>query len=93
MNRESLESLKLSSWWGLREMARQILLTALCDMPVASASERVDQWVASRGASSRVLALTRSTSALLIVRGAPGRARRAVRQGAGSRNAPATCRP
>jgi hypothetical protein len=41
--------------------ARQIRLTADWDMPVAFAIERVDQWVASAGVSSRVFTITRST--------------------------------
>src|SRR5665647_318848 len=88
MNCGSVESLKLSSWCGLRPKARQMRLTALCDMPVCAASERVDQWVASRGASSKVLTSTRSTSASLIVRGAPARGAahdQRRRRGAGAR--------
>ncbi len=52
MKKGSVESLKLSSWCGLRPKARQMRLTADWLIPVASAIERVDQWVASRGVSS-----------------------------------------
>lgn len=47
--------------------------TAVWLMPVAWAMERVDQWVASRGASSRVFVITRSTSSSVMLRGLPGR--------------------
>jgi hypothetical protein len=39
------------------------------------AKERVDQWVAARGVSSRVFTITRSTWTSPIDRGAPGRGR------------------
>ena len=48
-------------------------LTAVWLMPAAWARERVDQWVASLGASSRVFTITRSTSASVMLRGLPGR--------------------
>ena len=73
MNIGSGDSLKLSTRWGLSPNARQIRDTVDCDIPVAAASERVDQCVASRGVCSRVLTITRSTSSSLIVRGPPGR--------------------
>src|SRR5436305_525370 len=47
-------------------------LIAVWLIPVAAAIERVDQWVASLGCSSRVLTITRSTSESLICRGLPG---------------------
>jgi hypothetical protein len=59
---------------GLSPNARQIRLTADCDMPVAAAIDRVDQCVSCPGPrSSRVLAITSSTCASVTVRGAPGR--------------------
>ncbi len=54
MNCGSGESLKCSLRCGFRPKARQIRLIADCDIPVAFAIERVDQWVASRGLSSSV---------------------------------------
>jgi hypothetical protein len=53
--------------------ARQIRLTADWLIPVATAIERVDQCVASRGCSSSVFTITRSTCSSVIVRGFPGR--------------------
>ncbi|MGX1095967.1 hypothetical protein RKD47_006733 [Streptomyces albogriseolus] len=44
-----------------------------CDIPVAAAIDRVDQWVASFGFSSSVLTMALSTSASVIFRGTPGR--------------------
>jgi len=73
MNRGSVLSLNVSLRWGARAKARQIRLIELWLKPVAAAIERVLQWVASRGADSSVSAMTRSTSASPIVRGAPGR--------------------
>ncbi len=73
MNCGSGESLKLSVKCGLSPKARQIRLIADWDMPVAFASERVDQCVASAGVSSSVVTITRSISRSLIVRGFPGR--------------------
>ena len=57
----------------MRPNARQIRLIAFCDMPIASAIDRVDQCVAPGGASSRVLTSTPSIISSLIVRGRPGR--------------------
>jgi len=57
----------------LRPNARQIRLIADCDMPASFAIDRVDQCVASVGVSSSVLTITRSTSASVMLRGAPGR--------------------
>jgi hypothetical protein len=65
--------LNASVWCGLSPNARQIRLTADCDIPVAAAVERVDQCVAPVGCSSSVFTITRSTSSSLIVRGLPGR--------------------
>jgi hypothetical protein len=57
INCGSGESLNASVWCGLNPKARQIRLTALWLIPVAAASERVDQCVASRGCSSSVFTL------------------------------------
>ena len=73
MNCGSGESLNVSVWCGFKPKARQIRLTADCDMPVAAAIERVDQCVAFAGCSSSVFTITRSTCSSLIVRGLPGR--------------------
>jgi hypothetical protein len=73
MNCGSGDSLKLSARWGLSPNARQIFDTVVWDIPAAFAIDRVDQCVASAGASCSVLTITRSTSASLTVRGAPGR--------------------
>lgn len=73
MNSGSVLSLNVSLRWGANAKARQIRLIELWLNPVSAAIERVLQWVASRGADSRVRAMTRSTSASPIVRGAPGR--------------------
>ena len=40
-------------------------------MPMASAMDRVDQWVASAGLSSRVFTITASTLSSVTVRGRP----------------------
>ena len=47
--------------------------TVVADSPVWAAIERVDQRVASGGVRSKVATITRSMSASLTVRGAPGR--------------------
>jgi hypothetical protein len=73
MNCGSGESLNVSVWCGFSPNARQIRLTADCDIPVAAAIERVDQCVASFGCSSSVFTITRSTSSSRIERGFPGR--------------------
>jgi hypothetical protein len=57
---------------GLNPKARQIRLIAVWFRPVASAIERVDQWVAFGGCSSRVFTITLSTSGSVILRGWPG---------------------
>ena len=73
MNCGSGDNLNDSTRCGFSANARQMRLTADCDMPVAAASERVDQCVAFAGVSSNVLTITRSTSSSVTVRGAPGR--------------------
>ncbi len=73
MNNGSGDSLKVSLRCGCRLKARQIRLTVLWLMPHCRAIARVLQCVASRGVVSRVNVTTRSTSASLTVRGAPGR--------------------
>jgi hypothetical protein len=73
MNCGSVDSLKVSTRWGLSPKARQIRLIADCDIPVARANDRVDQWVASLGVVSRVMTSTCSTCSSVMVRAAPGR--------------------
>ena len=58
---------------GSKAKARQMRLTAVWLIPVAWAIERVDQWVAFVGVSSRVFVTTRSTSSSEIERGLSGR--------------------
>ena len=73
MNSGSVESLKVSARCGCRAKARQIRLTAVWLIPARLAMERVLQCVASGGVASSVSVITRSTSASVIARGAPGR--------------------
>ena len=73
MKSGSVESLKVSSWCGFKAKARQMRLTADWLMPVASASERVDQWVASRRRLLQGLCDHPLDPRLEIVRGLPGR--------------------
>ena len=87
------ESLKVSRRWGLNPKACQIRFTFERLIPVAAAMERIDQWVASLGVSSRVLTTTRSTSSSLTERATPGAARRGGRRGGVRRTVGATCRP
>src|SRR5262245_8052487 len=72
MNCGSGESLNACVWCGFSPNARQMRLTADCDMPVAAAIDLVDQCVASFGLSSSVFTITRSTSSSPIERGLPG---------------------
>jgi hypothetical protein len=59
---------------GFSPNARQILDTALCDIPVAVAIDLVDQWVSPLGGwDSSVLVITCSTCSSPITRGRPGR--------------------
>jgi hypothetical protein len=53
MNNGSVDSLNVCERCGARAKARQIREIADFDMPVAAAIERVDQWVAFFGFSSR----------------------------------------
>src|SRR5581483_7431647 len=69
----SVESLNVSARCGLSPNARQIRPTADGDNPLARAIRRVLQWVALVGRVSSVRVTTRSTSASVTVRGAPGR--------------------
>ena len=69
----SVDSLNVSARCGLSPNARQIRPTVDCDSPLRLAIPRVLQWVALVGLVSRVLVTTRSTSASVTVRGAPGR--------------------
>ena len=73
MNCGSFDNFQESCRCGCSPKARQIRDTAVCDKPTSAAIERVDQCVASFGAVSRVVVITRSTSASAIVRGRPGR--------------------
>ncbi|CAM5227224.1 hypothetical protein SHIRM173S_09912 [Streptomyces hirsutus] len=73
MSNGSVDSRDVCERCGARANARQIREIADCDMPVAAAIDLVDQWVAFFGFSSGVLTMTRSTSASVIFRGAPGR--------------------
>jgi hypothetical protein len=73
MNSGSVDSLNVCDRCGARAKARQIREIADCDMPVAAAIDLVDQCVAFFGFSWSVLTMTRSTSASVILRGAPGR--------------------
>src|SRR6266508_2966785 len=66
-------SLNVLTRCGRRLNARQIRLTAVWLSPHRRASVRVLQCVASRGVVSSVTRITRSTSASVIRRGAPGR--------------------
>ena len=91
MNCGSGESLNVSVWWGSSPNARQIRLTAVWLIPVAAAIERVDQCVASRGCSSSVFTITRSTSSSLIERGLPGRGSSCKPSRPRRANRPATC--
>jgi hypothetical protein len=72
MNCGSVDSFQVSARCGLRPNARQMRLTAVWLIPVARAIDRVDQWVASPGVSSKVLTITRSTCSSVIVLGTPG---------------------
>jgi hypothetical protein len=73
MNCGSVDSLKVSTRWGLSPNARQIRLMADCDMPSWRARLRVDQWVASAGVVSKVVTSTCSICSSVMVRAAPGR--------------------
>jgi hypothetical protein len=73
MNCGSVDSLKVSTRYGLSPNARQIREIADGDMPTCRASPLVDQWVASLGEASNVSSSTRSICSSVIVRAAPGR--------------------
>ena len=60
-NSGSVESLKVSTRCGFKAKARQMRQTAVWLSPVALASERVLQCVASAGVASRVVVTARST--------------------------------
>lgn len=60
----------MSTKRGLSPNTRQIRLMANCDIPVAWANDRVDQWVASLGRLQRH-DQHRSTCSVVIVRAAP----------------------
>lgn len=69
----SVDSLNVSWWCGCRPNARQMRETAVCVSPISRAMVRVLQCVAPAGRLSNVLAITASTRASSIVRGAPER--------------------
>lgn len=72
----SVDNFQVSTMCSLRPNARQIRETADCDMPSASAIERVDQCVSPVGGVwPRVLATSASTCSSVILRGAPERGR------------------
>ena len=71
MNNGSVDNLNVSSIHGLSPNAFQIRATVGWDIPVAVATPRVDQCVASTGLSVRVLTTTASTWSSVTVRGAP----------------------
>ena len=73
MNWGSVDNLKVSARWGWRPKACQILTIDVWLMPMAAAIDRVDQWVASLGFSSRVFTMTASIWSSVTVRCAPGR--------------------
>ena len=74
MNCGSGDSLKSSTRCGLRPNAPPDAADRRLAHPGRPCHrERVDQWVASVGVSSRDLTITRSTSSSVIARGLPGR--------------------
>ena len=73
MNWGSSDSLNVSVAHGLSPNAFQIRPTDDGDIPTFLARPLVDQCVTSVGLSSKVRTTTSSTSASLILRGAPGR--------------------
>lgn len=68
-----MDSFHVSIACGFSPNARQIRDTALCDIPVADAIDRVDQCVSLPGVDSSVLVITCSMSSSVINRGRPGR--------------------
>ncbi|MNL40500.1 hypothetical protein D3C87_1628530 [compost metagenome] len=72
-NNGSLESLNVSWRCGCNPKACQIRVTAVCDKSISRAMSRVLQWVAPSGIDSSVRAITASTRASSMLRGAPGR--------------------
>ena len=73
MNSGSVDSLKVSTRWGLSPNARQIRPIVDFDSPVSAAIAERDQCVASRGVRSSVSTTTCSTRSSLTDRGPPGR--------------------
>ncbi len=73
MNWGSFDSLKVSTWCGLRLKARQTRPTVDFDSPVSAAIDARDRWVASLGVRSRVATASSSILSSLIFLGAPGR--------------------
>jgi hypothetical protein len=68
-----VDSLNVSTWWGLSPNAFQIRPTVERLSPLSAAIDARDQCVASAGVRSRVATTTASICSSVIVRGAPGR--------------------
>jgi hypothetical protein len=70
-----LDTLNVSTWWGLRSSADQIRCTLAGLTPLALAMLRHDQWVSPAGVSCSVARTISATCASLIVglRPRPGR--------------------
>ena len=77
-NSGSLDSLNVSLRCGCSENARQMRCTVETDRPDALAIERVLQCVAAAGMVSKVVVTTSVILSSPILRGAPGRGRRAA---------------
>ena len=73
MNCGSRLSFQVSDRCGWSPNAFQMRWTAVWLRPTSAAIERVDQCVASLGVLSRVLTITSSSLASVILRGCPGR--------------------
>src|SRR3954451_12534947 len=69
----SVDSLNVSTWWGLSPNAFQIRPTVERLRPLWAAIDARDQCVASAGVCSKVATTTASICASVIFRGAPGR--------------------
>src|SRR6266480_5518551 len=72
-NSGSVDSLNVSTRWGLSSNLRQIRPILDLDSPVRSAIDLRDQWVASLGVCSKVATTTSSTWSTVIDGGRPGR--------------------
>src|SRR3954452_7163743 len=69
----SVDSLNVSTWWGLSPNAFQIRPTVERLRPLWAAIDARDQCVASAGVCSKVATTTASICASVIFRGPPGR--------------------